>query len=373
MLATLAFILPLSASAAEFRAGQEARLGSGETINGNLYLGGGNVTDTGAVKGDLVIGGGTILVSGPVGQDLLIGGGNITVSSDVGGDLRIGGGSVTVQGKIAGDAVIGGGNITLASSQVSGDAMLGGGSIVIESPINGNLKAGGGQVTVNAPIEGNVVIRANKVTLGPKANIQGDLTYTSATEATRETGAVVHGKTDYTKSETITKPEAAPQAALAAFFTLWIFAKLLMLLLAAFLFLWIFPAYAQSLVTIYATKPLENLGKGFVGFIVAPIASILLLMTVIGIPLGFLGLLGFAALMIFATLATPVLVGSIVHKWIWKPAGYVVDWKTILLGVAVYWVLGFIPFLGGLVKFILVLITLGVTLQIKWNVIKELR
>jgi cytoskeletal protein CcmA (bactofilin family) len=363
---SLAMLLPLSVSAAEFRAGQEASLNSGETIQGNLYLGGGNVTDTGAVKGDLVIGGGTILVNGPVGQDLLIGGGTITVTSDVGGDLRIGGGNITVQGKIAGDAVIGGGQIILAGTQVGGDAVIGGGNITIDAPVNGSLKAGGGQVTINAPIKGDVYVQANKLFLGPKAVINGNLSYTSPAQATIESGALVHGKTDYIKSVTSTS-SAAPQAAVGAFLTFWLFAKLLMTLLGVFVFFWIFPRYAQDLVRIAYTKPLESLGKGFVTLIVLPIASIILLMTIIGIPLGALGLFGFVALMVFSSMIAPVVIGSIVHKWIWRPAEFLVDWKTILLGVAIYFMLGFIPLVGGLIKFVVILMTLGVVVGVKWD------
>ncbi len=373
LLTSLALMVPLATSAAEFRGAQDVSLVSGETISGNMYMAGGNIIDTGVVKGDLVIGGGNILVSGPVNSDLLIGGGSINVTSDIGGDLRIGGGNITIQGKVAGDAIVGGGQIILASPHIGGDVAIAGGNITISAPINGSLKVFGGQVTLNAPVKGSVIIHGQKITLGPKAIIQGDLTYTSPAVATLETGAIVRGKTDYTKSETSTKANVVPTVALGAFFTFWLLAKLLMSIVGAFLFLWIFPRYAIELATSFATKPLEYLGIGFVAFIVLPIAGILLLLTVIGIPLGALALLGFVGLMIFASLVAPVALGSLVHKWIWKPSNYVVDWKTILLGVAIWFVLGFIPFVGGLLKFIIILMTLGVTLQVKWSVSKNWR
>jgi len=368
----LCVLLPLSASAAQFMVDKETSLSSGETSNGNLYMLGSTVSDSGAVHGDFVAAGGTLLVNGAVSNDVLAAGGNISILGDVGGDVRIGGGNILIQGKIAGDAIIGGGQITVGGPGIGGDVAIGGGSVTLNAPVNGSVRIAGGQVTIDAPIKGSVQIKADKVTLGPKAVISGDLSYTATGEATMQSGAVVHGKTDFTKRESTSTKNAAP-VALGAILTFALLAKLLMSLVGAFLFLWIFPGYAKELATSFGTKPLENLGRGFVFFIVLPISAILLLVTVVGIPLGFLALFAFAGLLIFASLVAPVAIGSLVHKWIWKPAEYQVDWKTILLGVAIFFLLTFVPFIGWIIKFCAILITLGVAVQIKWSLTKSLR
>jgi hypothetical protein len=66
-------------------------------------------------------------------------------------------------------------------------------------------------------------------------------------------------------------------------------------------------------------------------------------------------------------------VGSLAYKWMLKSAEYEISWKTILLGVAIYTLLGFIPFVGALAKCILFLIALGSMMKIKWAVAKEWR
>ena len=367
--AGLLVLLPLAASAAQFRADEQTSLGSGETIQGNLYMAGGNVSSAGTVRGDLVTAGGNLIVSGPIANDLLIAGGSVTVTGDIGGDARVAGGNITVQGKVAGDVIVGGGQVNIAGAGVGGDVLIGGGSIVITAPVNGNIKIGGGQVTIDAPIKGNVEIKAEKVTLGSQAVITGNFTYTASEQAKTEAGAVVQGKTTFTKYE---RAEASG-AAIAAFFTLALLVKFLMILVGAFAFLWIFPRYMRELVTDFATDPVSNLGRGFITFIVMPIASILLFITIIGLPLGMLGFLGFIAFVIFAALVSPIVVGALIHKWIWKPAGYEVNWKTALLGVVVYFLIGLVPFIGGLVKFFVILIVLGVAAKMKWQLAKNWR
>jgi hypothetical protein len=135
----------------------------------------------------------------------------------------------------------------------------------------------------------------------------------------------------------------------------------------------VFRRYSQTLVEKATANPLKELGRGIVTFIVLPILSIILLVTIIGIPLGILGLLSFIILCIFATIITPIFLGALVYKWISRKSDYVVNWKTILLGVVVYSLLGFIPFLGWLAVCISFMITLGAVLNIKWQMLKEWR
>jgi uncharacterized protein YqhQ len=48
-----------------------------------------------------------------------------------------------------------------------------------------------------------------------------------------------------------------------------------------------------------------------------------------------------------------------------------VTWKTILIGVFVFQLLGFVPFVGWLVQAIVALISAGVIASIKWEVIQQ--
>ena len=151
------------------------------------------------------------------------------------------------------------------------------------------------------------------------------------------------------------------------------FAKFLMLLLGAGALAYFFNRYARELVATAATQPWIEMLRGLVVLIVLPVVSGALLVSVIGIPLGMLGMLAFIMMMIFAHLASAVVVGSVAHKWIRHPAGYIVNWKTVLLGVTIVFFLGLIPFVGAIVKAAACLITLGAALNIKWSIASEWR
>lgn len=368
----LLILIPLLTFAAEFRTGDQPSLSSGETITNDLYMAGGNVTANGSIQGDLTAAGGNLLLDGPVSADVLVAGGTISIFGDVTGDVRFGGGNVTIKGAVAGDVIGGGGQVSLVGSRVGGDVAIGGGAISIDAPISGTVHLGGGDIRINAPITGNVFVQAEKLTLGPNAALNGNLTYSASEPAELESGASVRGTTEFNE-----RPDHATKAGLAAgliaLFTLWMLAKFLMLLVGAGALAYFFHRYSRELVATAATQPWTEIIRGLVIMIVLPVVSIILLASIIGIPLGILGLLSYAILCIFAHLASPILVGSVLHKWLRKPAGYVVDWKTVLLGTLVFFILGVIPFIGWIAKALICLLTLGAALNIKWSVAKEWR
>jgi hypothetical protein len=317
--------------------------------------------------GDLFAGGGTVIVSGPVDADLVAGGGTVTVLGAVGDDLRIGGGNVLLQGTIGDDALVGGGTIELRGP-VGGDAWLFGGSVSIEAPIGGDARFFGGSIYINAPIAGSVEVEAEELVLGPQARLAGDLLYRSPQEAEFETGAQVAGAVSYEPREVHGAGEA-----FAAFATLAALAQLLMLLAGSFFFLLVFRRYVELLVAAAFARPLAEVARGVVLLIGLPIASILLFVTVIGIPLGIIGLASFVALMVFASLMAPLLLGVLLYKWFSRSEGYTLSWKSALLGVFAYFVLGLVPLLGWLIQLGFILLSLGATIKLKWDMAKEWR
>lgn len=355
-----------TAFAAEFRAGNQFSTSVGETITDDLYIGAGSITHGGIVKGDLFLGGGTILLNGSVEGDLVAAGGTITVLGNVSDDIRIGGGTVVIQGAVGGDVIIGGGQIHIAGSGVGGDVIVGGGSVRIEAPVKGEVRIGGGEMFLNSAVAGNVQIESETLTIGKNAVITGNLTYKSPKEATIEEGAKIIGKITY-------EPRETKEKEVAWAITLGTFIPFLMLLTGALFFGLTFKKYMMMLVGGAYENPFKELGRGLAFLILLPIASVILFITMIGIPIGILGLIGFVGAMIFAMLIAPVLLGSFLLKWTIKRPYNHVDWKSILLGTVAFYVLSFIPIVGWIAQFALVLLTLGSLARMKMSLAKEWR
>lgn len=353
LITAVLLIVPLFSFAAEFRTSERPTLQVNQTVNDDLYMAGGNVTSSGSVVGDLVAGGGSVLVNGPVSGDIMAGGGTVTVLGKVEDDVRAGGGNIIIQGEVVGDVVAGGGQIQLSGPRIGGDVIVGGEEIYINAPIAGNVEAYGGRVI-----------------LGPRANISGSFEYTARKEATLEEGAVVQGETKFNKR---VDRRIHGGFAMAGFLSLWFFGKFLMLLVGSLVLMVALRRFTRELVhKATANIPLE-IGRGFLFLVATPVASVILLFTILGIPFGILGLITFVATIIFACLSAPIVLGSIVHRWIYKPEGYQISWKTVLLGAVIFSLLGVIPFLGWIVQFATVLLVIGAMVNIKWGLLKEWR
>jgi cytoskeletal protein CcmA (bactofilin family) len=367
--ALIFLMIPAMTFSAEFRLGEQPSIGSSEKIADDLYLTGGNVTSAGEISGDLTALGGTLIISGNVKGDLMAGGGNITILSNVEDDVRAGGGTVVIQGKIDGDLIAGGGQVTIGGPGIGGDAVLGGGNIRIESPVLGELRIGGGNVYINAPIGGDVKIDAEKVTLGKNAVITGDINYKAKKEMVLEEGAVVKGKIDF---EMRKGGREHSRAAFGALFPALVFWKFLALLLGALIFGLVFRRYSMEIAGMAAGRPFFQLGLGIIVFVAMPLLSLLFLVSVVGIPLGVIGLLGFVILVLFSWMMAPIIVGSVAYRYFSKK-GLEVSWKTILIGVLICSILGIVPFLGALVQALLMFLSLGCIFSLKKQIVREWR
>jgi len=369
-------LLPILTTAAELRAGEQPSIGPDEIFTDDFYIAGGNVTNSGTIIGDLVAAGGNILIDGSISEDLLVGGGSITILADVGDDVRVGGGNITIAGTVGGDVIVVGGQVQISGDGVEGDVVWAGGALNINAPVSGNVRLTGGEVYINSTISGNVRFDGEKLKLGSNAVINGTLNYSAKEEAEIQEGAVITGEITYDKRAGKVKDKVfgkSGKKVIAGLISLAILIGVLMKLTGALVIGLVFHRYTETLVNNALSKPLREFGRGFIALIIIPIASILLLITVIGIPLGILGLVLYVGLMIFSMIMAPVLLGSIVHKWIKKTNTYNVSWKIILLGVILYILLGVIPVIGWIIRLILILLVLGSASKMKLDSIKKWR
>lgn len=362
----LACALPIAVSAARLSVGEQPSLPSG-AIAEDVYIFGGNVTSSATITGDLVAGGGNMLINGSISADAALGGGSITVLASVGDDLRVGGGNVTVAGRVAGDLVAGGGNIQVTGPGIGGDVLWGGGMLRIDAPIAGDLTLGGGEVYINAAIGGSITFTGEKLTFGPAARVEGTVSYTTPKPAEIAEGAVIVGALTHTPTKRGSAPVAGA-AILSLAFLLSLFARFV----AAFAIGRFFSRFSHMLVEGAYAQTLGNIGRGVLTLIALPVVSVILLITVLGMPLGFVGLIAFVAIMLFSWILMPLILGSLVYKWFTK-RGYEVNWKTILIGILVNALLGLVPFVGWIVQLGFMLLTIGAIVQLKWNLAREWR
>lgn len=149
-------------------------------IGGDTFVSGSTVTQPISADRDLLAFGASVSLMGDVAEDVHAIGFDVEIDGAVGGDVVAAGGSVSVDGAVAGDVTATAMTLrTGPGAQISGNARLAGATVTIGGPILGALVAAGGKIVLNAPISGDVVLTGAQITFGPNAAIEGTLTYFS--------------------------------------------------------------------------------------------------------------------------------------------------------------------------------------------------
>ncbi|MFA5169651.1 MAG: hypothetical protein WC386_01235 [Candidatus Paceibacterota bacterium] len=355
ILAAFLIVAPFLANGATGESEDNYYLAPGLTINDNLYVAGSDVNISGTVTGDLFAAGGNVTVSGPVEEDLMAAGGSLNISGKVSGDERVAGGTVTISNVIGGDLLVAGGQvIILPGSTIGKDIEISGGNINYRGESNGKLSISGGDVYINGKVNGDLSITAQSIKIGPDAMINGNFEYSSPREAVLEQGAKVNGTVEFTKTTAFEK--SSDTKPMMGFMTFALITKLSAIIFAALIFFYFFRKQTEVIIKEGVSNFWKNAGKGFVILIVVPAAVILSFITIIGAPLGVIGGILYVALLIVSSIIANLIFAQLCINVFKKGE---LNWWIIILSVIIFGMISFIPFIGWLFKFIILLVALS--------------
>jgi cytoskeletal protein CcmA (bactofilin family) len=272
--AALALCAPVAALAQEY---QELNVKKGRLV-GDQILAGATVDVHGSVEGDLTMAALQAGLDGTVSGDVTAAGLLVHVGGVVVDDVRALGGRVIVQGWVGDGLLAAGGEISLMrGTRVGGNAILGARRIVDLGDVAGSLDAAGAYVEIDGDVAGAARIRSDDVVIGPRARIRGDLVVTGARPPRIADGAVVGGKVTVTAPSSRTLGEWGVAAARAALMQIG-------MLLLVWAWTAVAPALARDAAAMEWRSPWFAETLGIAAVFGLPLASVLLALTVVGIP-----------------------------------------------------------------------------------------
>lgn len=347
-LATLAVILvsligafftsPGTADAAEFKNGDVVRVTTSQTIDDDLYASGREIEIAGRVTGDVVAAGGTIEVPGDIDGSLQVIGGTVEIDGRVGSAVRIAAGDVKISGQVDGDVLLASGTLTLLSEgAIDGDVFVAGGDIEILGTVSGDVTGDMGTLTINNRIGGDVDVNADRVSLLSKARVAGDLLLRSRDEPTLASGAVVTGRTEVSEPEPF-----SPGDNLATWLLSGIF-RLLCALIAGLVLISLLPRTATAVADAARLAPFTSLLTGILLLFVLPIVLTLLLVTVVGIPIGLIGWIAFVAVLYLSQVFLGLAIGRIILPKRWDTVSRGYNLLAMTIGVLILGGLRMLP------------------------------
>ena len=229
---------------------------------------------------------------------------------------------------------------------MEGDLVVAGGRVEVgeQATIGRDVRIAAGEITIFGTLMDNAQISGGQITLGPDAQIMGNLTYTSPTEI--DTSAV-QGTAVW-----IEPPEFNVIS-----YLLGKLISILMLMVTGLVMLLIAGRYTESVSKNITESYWLSLGLGLLALIAVPIVSVILMITVIGLPLGIILLMGYG-ISIFLSF---VLVSYVLGKLFFQNVStrYVSAYVHMIAGVVFFVVLTSIPIIGGIITFLSLLFGLG--------------
>jgi cytoskeletal protein CcmA (bactofilin family) len=328
-------------------------VGAGEIVNDSLAVAGHVVAVDGTVTGNLFAAGHRVILRGTVKGDLVAVAERVEIEGTVEGNVFAGGGTVLVRGSVGRSAHCAADTIRVdPTGRVDGDTVGLAGTIDLDGHVGRDFAAYAGITNVRGDVGRDVSVRTRRLHLESAAKVGGNLLarVRDATAVQVDEGAVVSGKT-----ETRLLPKAKSRYARLGFYVwkmIWLAAAFVVGLALHALLPGLFPARLPA-----SANLLRAAGLGFVALVVVPAAALLLMLTLIGLPAGLLVLGLWLAGLYLAQILVAALIGrGFLQKADAPPASMA---PVLLVGLVFVAVSVNLPYVGGLVRFVVLVLGLG--------------
>ena len=283
-------------------------------------------------------------------------GGDVAIAQPLEGSLHALAGTVAIDARVSGDVSAAAGDVHLGSTgAIDGDLSLAAGQVTLDGPIQGDVRVAAGRVEIDGPVAGNVSIAAGSLELGPAARIQGRLSFRGG-ELRRDPAAQVIGGITHTQPHRWREREHGMGW---RFGHGWIWTAGLMLL--AGLIAAALPDVSRRMAHELAERPWITPLLGLVALASIPVAAVLLVLTIIGIPIALLALIGYAGLLLVAYAWVAVVVGGMLLDRVNPETAARTAWRVgaAVLAMLALALLVRVPFVGGLVRLVALAAGLG--------------
>ena len=344
----------------EFKKGENIFVSESQRIDDDLNTVANNIRIKGTVTGDLNCASQFLIQDGIVEGNINAACRNLDVSGRVDRSVRAFCQNNNISGEIKRNLVNFSSSLNIRpGAKIGGDVTAFCGDLSMDGQIGKGLRCGAGTVVISGTVNGDVSLSADKITLMPTAKILGDFKYKSKKEAKIENGAQISGETKWTKVLAKGKKKKG-------FFTAKnLVIKILFLaasVVCGFFLLLITKKFVRGAKEAIEKSFLKSLGLGFICLICIPIAIVILLITIIGIPVAVISLFAYLILFYIAKIFVGITLGGKILTGFKKDKEAPLGW-SLVIGLIIIYILTSLPYIGWIVYLVAVFIGFGAALQ----------
>ncbi len=351
-LVILSFALP--ACAVEKMTGDSVIVPAGK-ITGPLFIAGNYVVVDADVDGDVFAAGQDITINGDIRGDLLAAARTVRINGRVSGNVRCAVSDLDLNSEIGKSLTAAAAQVRLhENSEIEDDALVFAGTALFSGTVGRQALGAGGDFRMYGPVGGSINFwGVENLTLGQSASVNGDLNYSSPNEADILPGAIITGETRWEQTQR-TEQKVRPEGINWIALLIWFVAGIVVW----GVFILIFPRIWSGFSDNILRSPGSALGWGALALIVAPLAALLLLITVIGMPLSLTLIMAY----LLTVYAAKIIVGDAIGRFLSARLGWegrVHGIWTFMIGFAALILLGRIPVAGFFISLIVAAVAIG--------------
>ncbi|MCP8971322.1 polymer-forming cytoskeletal protein [Ectobacillus ponti] len=354
--AVVVLVRPIAGAAAG-QWNEMSTVAKGEVVERTVFLTGDTVTVDGTVQGDVYAAGANIIVNGTIEGDLMAAASEVQVNGTVKGNVRAAAQAVEVNGSVEKNVLSFAQSVSLAEgSKILGEVLTFAQDLNLNGDVGKHVQGAVQSVQVNGNIGGDMDwYGVEQLTIASGAKVGGSLHYQSPQEGKIADGTV-NGNVQYD----VTK-EPVQTNTKNSFSGLGVWFSVASTLLLWLVFRFLFKKPAAAVRRALNEAPFQQAGIGAAVLIGLPIASILLMFTVIGIPLSLLAVTAYIVLLCVNKVFIGIWLGHRIIRAKLHPM------LKELIGLVILLLVVQIPFVGWLFSLAAALLFLGAVVSSLWK------
>jgi hypothetical protein len=320
----------------------------------NYYAAGNHIVISTPMPADVLVAGREVVIKQPVAGDILAAGRRVELAARADDDVRMAGSEVIVDAPVSGDVTIAGGSVTLGrGAHVGGRSWITGRTVQIDGVLDRELNVAAAEVVLTGELRSPVRIVAEKLDVRAGARLLAPVTYRGANEATVAKDATLTSPIVFTRIDAREARHARQRPVISTFLFIT------HLFLAGLLVIVFMPRTERSVVDTLRAQPLKSFVAGFALLVTVPVAALLLIVTVLGLPIGLVLAAMYAVALFAGVLTTAFFLGDAEARWLNPPTQATRGRQAALLLAGILTLALMRMILGGVTVLVAVLFGLG--------------
>ena len=335
-----------------------------ESIEDTVLMAGNILRIDGDVDGDVFAAGNTITVRGKVTGNLFTTANTIHIENDVGGTVAAAASSVVLKDMSVGGDLWSASARTTADEgvKIAGNVTVTGQYAGIYGEVARDFYGFAETIELSGRVERNLEAFARNLNLLPESYVGGNVRFRNHEEnsLTQADTATIVGEIEYLDMPEEWHYKSPYQTGEFYMWLAVITASAFLLGLALF---WLFPG-VRDLTIAGGIDGVKTAGLGLVSFIVLPVACILLVVTVVGIPFALVGVFALLFLWMLSKIVIADQIGQMIFGAMDQEESGTL---SFFVGLMVFVIAVSIPAIGGVISFVLTILGAGLLVQLMFE------